>query len=79
MAGVTAGASITTSKLVWFINIDVKPRMTKSEMEAAVTAGKFIFKAGGHQNVSVGDDQLLNCGYGGQRKDVHEEQSDSDC
>ena len=55
VAGATAGASITTSNtgMVYAGAIDVKPRMTKSEMEAAVTAGKFIFKVDTAQNVSV--------------------------
>ena len=55
VAGATAGASITTSNtgMVYAGAIDVKPRMTKSEMEAAVTAGKFIFKVDSAQNVSV--------------------------
>ena len=33
--------------------IDVDPRMTKTEMEAAVKAGKFIFKVDRSQNVTV--------------------------
>ena len=55
VAGATAGASITTSNtgMVYAGAIDVKPRMTKSEMESAVTAGKFIFKVDTAQNVSV--------------------------
>lgn len=55
VAGATAGASITTSNtgVIYTGAIDVKPRMTRSEMEAAVTAGKFIFKVDSAQNVSV--------------------------
>ena len=55
VAGVTAGANIyqsNTGKL--YPNaIDVVPRMTKSEMEAAITAGHFIFKVDSAQNVSA--------------------------
>lgn len=55
VAGATAGASITMSNTgtIYTGAIDVKPRMIKSEMEAAVTAGKFIFKVDSAQNVSV--------------------------
>ncbi|MEG1186011.1 MAG: phage tail sheath subtilisin-like domain-containing protein [Eubacterium sp.] len=53
VAGATAGASITTSNTcaVYVGAIDVSPRMTKTEMEAAITAGKFIFKVDSAQNV----------------------------
>lgn len=55
VAGATAGASVTTSNtgMVYTGAIDVKPRMTKSEMEAAIAAGKFIFKVDTAQNVSA--------------------------
>lgn len=55
VAGATAGASITTSNtgMMYTGAVDVKPRMTKSEMEAAVTAGRFIFKVDTAQNVSA--------------------------
>ena len=55
VAGATAGASITTSNtgMVYTGAIDVDPRMTKTEMEAAVKAGKFIFKVDRSQNVTV--------------------------
>lgn len=55
VAGATAGASITTSNtgMVYAGAVDVKPRMTKSEMEAAIATGKFIFKVDTAQNVSV--------------------------
>ena len=55
VAGATAGASITTSNTGMVYNgaIDVSPRMTKSEMETAVKAGKFIFRVDGTQNVTV--------------------------
>lgn len=58
VAGATAGASITTSNtgMAYTGAIDVNPRMTKSEMEAAVKAGKFIFKVDSAQNVSVVSD-----------------------
>lgn len=55
VAGQTAGANInksnTSQKYVGAI--DVVPRMTKSEMEAAITAGKFIFKVDTAQNVTA--------------------------
>jgi len=53
VAGATAGASITTSNTgtVYGGAVDVEPRMTKSEMEAAIKAGKFIFKVDSAQNV----------------------------
>lgn len=55
VAGATAGAGITTSYTgaAYKGAIDVKPRMTKSEMETAAKAGKFIFKADTAQNVSA--------------------------
>jgi len=55
VAGATAGASITTSNtgMKYVGAIDVEPRMTKSEMEEAIKAGKFIFKVDSAQNVSV--------------------------
>lgn len=55
VAGATAGASITTSNtgMKYEGAIDVKPRMTKSEMETAIKAGKFIFKADTAQNVTA--------------------------
>lgn len=55
VAGVTAGASITQSNTgkKYIGAVDVVPRMTKTEMEAAVTAGKFIFKVDNSQNVTV--------------------------
>lgn len=46
VAGITAGATVyqsNTGKICTWAD-DVSPRMTKSEMEAAITAGKFIFK-----------------------------------
>ncbi|MEG0687171.1 MAG: phage tail sheath subtilisin-like domain-containing protein [Hungatella sp.] len=55
VAGATAGASMTTSNtgMKYDGAIDVKPRMTKTEMEAAITAGKFIFKVDAAQNVTA--------------------------
>lgn len=55
VAGATAGASIATSNtgMVYTGAIDVSPRMTKTEMETAVKAGKFIFKVDSAQNVTV--------------------------
>jgi hypothetical protein len=53
VAGVTAGAAVYQSNTgkKYIGAIDVVPRMTKSEMEAAITAGKFIFKVDSAQNV----------------------------
>lgn len=55
VAGCTAGASISRSNTgkKYEGAIDVVPRMTKTEMEDAVTAGEFIFKVDSAQNVSV--------------------------
>lgn len=55
VAGATAGASITTSNtgMKYTGAIDVAPRMTKTEMEEAIKAGKFIFKVDSAQNVTV--------------------------
>ncbi|MBS5955390.1 MAG: phage tail sheath subtilisin-like domain-containing protein [Clostridiales bacterium] len=55
VGGATAGASIVTSNTGKKVldAIDVSPRFTRSEMEAAVTAGKFIFKVDSAQNVTV--------------------------
>lgn len=55
VAGVTAGANIyqsNTGKL-YQDAVDISPRMTKTEMEAAIAAGKFIFKVDSAQNVSA--------------------------
>ncbi len=55
VAGATAGAGITTSNTgkKYVGAIDVSPRMTKTETETAVKAGKFIFKVDSAQNVTV--------------------------
>lgn len=55
VAGATAGAGIMTSNTgtVYTGAIDVSPRMTKSEMEAGIIAGKFIFKTDSAQNVTA--------------------------
>ncbi len=55
VAGQTAGANINKSNTgqKYAGAIDVVPRMTKSEMEAAVTAGQFIFKVDTAQNVTA--------------------------
>lgn len=55
VAGVTAGANVNKSNtgLKYAGAIDVVPRMTKTEMEAAITAGKFIFKVDTAQNVTA--------------------------
>lgn len=55
VAGVTAGANINQSNTgkMYMDAVDVSPRMTKTEMEAAITAGKFIFKVNSAQNVSA--------------------------
>jgi hypothetical protein len=55
VAGVTAGAAIYQSNTGkrYADAIDVVPRMAKTEMEAAITAGKFIFKVDSAQNVTA--------------------------
>ncbi len=55
VAGVTAGAKISQSNTgkKYVGAIDVVPRMTKTEMESAITAGKFIFKVDTVQNVTA--------------------------
>lgn len=55
VGGITAGANVNESNTAkrYVGAIDVVPRMTKTEMEAAVTAGKFIFKVDTAQNVTV--------------------------
>lgn len=55
VAGATAGAGITASNtgMIYTGAIDVDPRMTRTEMEAAVKAGKFIFKVDSAQNVAA--------------------------
>lgn len=54
VAGITAGANVNKSNtgLKYVGAIDVVPRMTKTEMEAAITSGKFIFKVDVAQNVT---------------------------
>ena len=55
VAGITAGAAINKSNtgLKYEGAIDVVPRMTKTEMEAAIKAGKYIFKVDSAQNVTT--------------------------
>ncbi len=55
VGGAKAGASITTSNTGKKVlgAIDVIPRMTRTEMESAVNAGKLIFKVDSAQNVTV--------------------------
>jgi len=55
VAGQTAGATINKSNTgeKYTGAIDVVPRMTKSEMEEAITQGKFIFKVDSAQNVTA--------------------------
>lgn len=55
VAGQTAGANINKSNTgqKYVGAIDVVPRMTKTEMEAAITAGEFIFKVDSAQNVTA--------------------------
>ncbi|NLG92545.1 MAG: phage tail sheath protein [Clostridiales bacterium] len=55
VAGVTAAAKLNQSNTGARYDgaIDVVPRMTKTEMEAAVKAGKWIFKVDSAQNVSA--------------------------
>ena len=53
VAGVSAGAYINQSNTnrKYVGAVDIVPRMTKTEMEAAVNAGKFIFKVDNMGNV----------------------------
>ncbi|UZQ86032.1 phage tail sheath subtilisin-like domain-containing protein [Thermoclostridium stercorarium] len=55
VAGVTAGANINQSNTgkKYVGAVDVIPRMTKSEMEEAIKAGRFIFKVDSAQNVTA--------------------------
>lgn len=55
VAGATAGANVNQSNTGKKYNgaIDVIPRMTKSEMESAITSGEFIFKVDSAQNVTA--------------------------
>lgn len=55
VAGATAGAYINQSNTnqKYIGAVDVSPRMTKTEMEAAINAGKFIFKVDTSQNVTA--------------------------
>jgi hypothetical protein len=55
VGGITAGANMNQSNTgkKYEGAVDVIPRMTKTEMETAVTAGKFIFKVDTAQNVTV--------------------------
>lgn len=54
VAGITAGTNINKSNTgsKYIGAIDVNPRMTKTEMETAIKAGKFIFKVDSVQNVA---------------------------
>ena len=54
VGGITAGANINESNTnrKYVGAIDVNPRMTKTEMEAAIKAGKYIFKVDNAQNVT---------------------------
>ena len=55
VGGITAGANINQSNTgqKYIGAIDVVPRMTKTEMEAAVAAGEWIFKVDTTQNVTA--------------------------
>ncbi|WP_457945243.1 phage tail sheath subtilisin-like domain-containing protein [Caproiciproducens sp. LBM24188] len=55
VAGVTAGAKVNQSNTGAQYDgaIDVIPRMTKTQMEEAVSAGKWIFKVDSEQNVTA--------------------------
>jgi len=55
VAGITAGANVNQSNTGRLYDgaIDVIPRMTKTEMESAIMAGKFLFKVDTAQNVTV--------------------------
>jgi len=58
VGGVSAGANINQSNTgrKYVGAIDVVPRMTKTEMETAITAGEWIFKVDAAQNVTAGYD-----------------------
>ena len=62
IGGVTAGAKITESNTARkFVGaIDVTPRMTKTEMETAIKAGKLILTVDKSQNVTVVADKLAD-------------------
>jgi len=55
VAGQTSGASVNKSNTgqKYVGAIDIVPRMTKSEMEDAITSGQFIFKVDSMQNVTA--------------------------
>ncbi len=55
VGGITAGANINQSNTgrKYQGAIDVVPRKTKAEMEAAITGGEFIFKVDSAQNVTA--------------------------
>lgn len=55
VAGITAGAAVNQSNTGRKYDgaIDVVPRMTKTEMEEAITAGEWIFKVDTAQNVTA--------------------------
>lgn len=55
VGGITAGANINQSNTgrKYQGAADVVPRKTKAEMEAAITAGEFIFKVDSAQNVTA--------------------------
>lgn len=55
VAGITAGANINQSNTgrKYIGAIDVVPRMTRTEMETAITNGEFIFKVDSTQNVTA--------------------------
>ncbi|WP_070000045.1 phage tail sheath subtilisin-like domain-containing protein [Cellulosilyticum sp. I15G10I2] len=55
VAGATAGARINQSNTnkKYIGAIDAAPKMTKTQMEAAVNAGEFIFKSDFNQNVTA--------------------------
>lgn len=55
VAGITAGAGVNQSNTgAQYVGaIDVSPRMKRSDREAAITAGKFIFLVDNSQNVTA--------------------------
>lgn len=54
VAGATAGAKINQSltNFKYLDAVDVKPRLTKTQQEEAITAGKLVFKANAAQHVT---------------------------
>ena len=72
IGGITAGASITKSNTAQKFEgaIDVVPRMTRSEQETAIKAGKFILDVDRSQNVTVVADINSMTSIGQSKSDI---------